>query len=239
MTKESSVVFSIEELMRIEKERIAEEQAAALAMERAEIERQEARERQAEEAEIERDKVRRLEKFRQLGEEARLEGIKNAQIEKARREFQHRAHMEMLAAELAHEERIAAVTNDGSKRNLKRIAAFAVGCLLVFAVGGGLLWARASSRMDAEAANLASQTQAVQAERDRLKRDLDEKDRKVRDLEYQLETTPNAADRADISNRLNQAKKDSDDTRRQMGPRNWGVKPPCACPPGDPMCPCL
>jgi len=238
MTKESSVVFSIEELMRIEKERIAEEQAAAVALEQAEIERQEARERQAEEAEIERDKARRLEKFRQLGEEARLEGIKNAQIEKVRREFQHRTHMEKLAAELAHEERIAEVTNDGTKRKLKRIAAFAVGCLFVFAVGGGLLWSRASSRMTAEAANLTSQTQAVQAERDRLKRELNEKNRKVRDLEYQLETTPNAADRADISNRLNQAKKDSDDTRRQIGPRNWGVKP-CTCPPGDPMCPCL
>ena len=96
--KESSVLFSLKELMNLEEDRIKTEEAdraaQAAAAERA---RQDA-ERQAREAEQARiraeEERRRAEEQRSREEAARLEAIRVAEIEKARVEAEQRARLE-------------------------------------------------------------------------------------------------------------------------------------------------
>src|SRR5690606_11167598 len=101
--KESSVLFSLKELMNLEQERIAKETAqqqrqAREARERREAEElalREAAERKAREAE----EARRAEEQRRREDTARLEAIKHAEIERAKAETEHRAQMEAIAAQ--------------------------------------------------------------------------------------------------------------------------------------------
>jgi colicin import membrane protein len=243
--KESSVMFSLNELMRIEDDRIEserkEQERRALETAQALLEA----ERRAREATIARllaeEEAARMEDFRRRTEETRLEAIKQAELERARKEAEHRARMETLAAQHSHQEQIAVVRNDASKKKLKRAAVMSVGGLLVVALGGGLLWKHSSDQKDEETATLFRQAQMTQAELDRLKSDLADKERKVKDLESQLDDASDEGNRARLQDELNKAKKDSDDVRRRVGTGKSTVAgtKPCSCPPGDPLCSCL
>jgi hypothetical protein len=108
--KESSVLFSLQELMNLEQTRIREEHDAEKAQreaaerakveaERRAVEEQEARLREEEEA-------RRREEVRRRMDEAHIEASKIAAIEAQRLAEQHRLQMEVLAKQQEHERAI-------------------------------------------------------------------------------------------------------------------------------------
>jgi len=108
--KESSVLFSLQELMSLEQARIREEQDAARAQreaaERARVE-SEVRARQAQEERLRtEEESRRQEEVRRRLEEAHIEASKVAAIEAQRLAEQHRLQMEMLAKQQEHERAI-------------------------------------------------------------------------------------------------------------------------------------
>src|SRR5262249_44522169 len=122
--KESSVLFSLKELMSLEEDRIrgeeAERAAAAAAAEKARLEAEQ-RAREAEEARIRAEEERRrTEDLRGREEAARLEAIRVGEIEKARVEAEQRARLEALTAQQHHERQIAAIQGDEQKQKLRK-----------------------------------------------------------------------------------------------------------------------
>lgn len=108
--KESSVLFSLQELMSLEKSRVDEEeqrrrqQAEAETQAKLEAER---RSRAEQEQRIrDEDERRRQAELRRRMEEAQIEAAKLAEIEKRRLEEQHRLQMEAVTQQQAHERQI-------------------------------------------------------------------------------------------------------------------------------------
>src|SRR5450755_6918 len=99
--KESSVLFSLKELMGLEEDRIREEEADKSRRAKAEAEAREAQERTVREAEERRlrddEERRRQEELRKREEATRLDAIRHGELEKAKSETEHRSRMEALA----------------------------------------------------------------------------------------------------------------------------------------------
>ncbi len=136
--KESSVLFSLKELMNIEENRIREEEDAKKRRAEDEVRAKETAERSAREAEEARlrdeEERRRQDELRRRMEEAQIEAAKSAEIEKRRLEEQHRLQMEALSKQQAHEKEIHVIQSQ--KRKGIHPAIFAViGIVLVAALG--------------------------------------------------------------------------------------------------------
>src|SRR5262249_8905863 len=123
--KESSVLFSLKELMSLEEDRIRSEEAdraaAAAAAERARVEAEQ-RAREAEEARIRAEEERRRSEEQRMREEAaRLDAIKHGEIEEARVEAEQRARLDAMSAQQHHERHLAAIQGDEQKHKLRKI----------------------------------------------------------------------------------------------------------------------
>src|SRR4029078_9334982 len=136
--KESSVLFSLKELMTLEEDRIRTEeadraaQAAAAEKARGEAERAA---REAEEARIRSEEERRrFEEQRSREEAAKLEAIRVGEVEKARVEAEQRARLEAMAAQQQHERSLAAIQQDEGKQKLRKMLMY--GGIAVFLLGG-------------------------------------------------------------------------------------------------------
>lgn len=251
--KESSVLFSLKELMNLEEDRIKAEEAEKQSRARAEADARAAAERAAREAEERRireeEERRRAEEQRRQEEAARLEAIRHAEIEKARAEAEHKARLEAMAAQQAHEAQLAALHQDEGKKKLKIVVGVVSGLLLVGLVGGGLAYSSAQeeNRKKVEAERIAAQQ--VQEELKALKRQHEEASARAADLEAKLSSAKDDAEKAKLRAELEDAKKDVDRagraaTRRAGGSSGGSRAPsggakPCSCPPGDPLCSCL
>src|SRR5262245_17764961 len=154
--KESSVLFSLKELMSLEEDRIrteeAERAAQAAAAERA---RQEAEKqaREAEEARIRAEEERRrTDEQRSREETARVEAIRVGEIEKARVEAEQRARLEAMAAQQQHERSLAAIHGDESKHKLRKILiGVAIAVPLIGGIAGFMVY-KESQRAQAQQA---------------------------------------------------------------------------------------
>jgi colicin import membrane protein len=123
--KESSVLFSLKELMSLEENRIKEE-------EQEKDRREEAERRAAEERRLrEEEDARRAEELRKKEEATRLEAIRLGEIEKAKAEAEHQARMQALAAQQAHQQQMAALASDSDKKRLKLIVGIVSAVLVV------------------------------------------------------------------------------------------------------------
>src|SRR5688500_18816804 len=133
--KESSVLFSLKELMNLEQERIAQETAHQQRQARDARERREAEERAQREAEERRlremEDARRAEEQRKREDTARIEAIKQAEIERAKAEAEHRAQMQAVAAQREHEAQLVAIRQQSSAKKTKIGAAIAIGILIL------------------------------------------------------------------------------------------------------------
>ena len=111
--KESSVLFSLKELMNLEENRIKEEEDAKKRAADAEVQAKADAERRAREEEEARlraeEERRRQDEMRRKMEEAQIEAAKHAEIEKRKLEQQHLLQMEALAKQQAHEKEIHAI----------------------------------------------------------------------------------------------------------------------------------
>jgi colicin import membrane protein len=119
-SKESSVLFSLRELMNLEEQRRAEEAADVARRAERQAEASLAAERRAREEEIARrraDEARAREEARESREEAaHLAALREAELERARREAESAARLEELRLRQDHERQQAALAKDGRDR---------------------------------------------------------------------------------------------------------------------------
>lgn len=254
--KESSVLFSLKELMSIEEDRIAEEEAQKAARLRAEQEARESadrRRREEEERRVREDEERRRqEELRKREEATRLDAIRTAELEKAKAEAEHRAKLEAVAAQQKHEQQLAAINRDQNKKKLQ--IAFGVVAFLLIAggIGGGLLYQRSSERAAAEKAALEAERAALSEEKARLQAMVNESEEKESSLRAALTNAKDEAERNRIQAELTKAKEETAAAKqkysrtpstpkpsRASGQSKPAPKKACDCTPGDPLCSCL
>lgn len=160
---ESSVLFSLNELMdlerdRIEGERVAQERQqravaeAALAAERQRIEAEEARVRAVEAA-------AREERDRERAESARLDAIKLAEVHRAKADADHWAKLEAARQEHEHVQRLQALRSDKGKQRLLYGVIGCVALLVAGGAGGAIVLKRSAE--EAETARLTITTRGA------------------------------------------------------------------------------
>jgi colicin import membrane protein len=186
--QDTSALFSLQELMRLEAERELEERRKAderAAAEQRAREAEEAKRQDDERLRIAKEEERKLEAVRRDREEkARLDAIREAEQERARAEAEHTARMQTLRLQQEHEHALAALGRDTSKRRAKWLAAISVVvCIAVVVIG--VFVVRAQMRKTAE---LEGQIAGLQSE-------IDEKQR-------QIATTTSPEDRKKLEDQL-------------------------------------
>ena len=245
--KESSVLFSLKELMSLEEDRIrseeAEKAAAAAAAQKARMEA----ERQAREAEEARmraeDERRRIDEARAREEAARLEAIRQAEVEKARVEAEQRARLEAMAAQQQHEHKLAQLTHDESKKKLRKTLMAIAIAVPVVAGGAGYFIYDNYKQNQAKIAAQEAEGRRLAEEKAKLDAQLKEQAAKVEGLLNQLSSAKDEATRLALQKQIEEAQektkalKGSGGGARPTG--GSGASKPCNCQPGDPLCSCL
>jgi colicin import membrane protein len=247
--KESSVLFSLKELMNLEEDRIKQEEADKDRRARHEAESKAAAERAARDAEERRirdeEESRRIEEQRRKEEATRLDAIRHGEIEKAKAEAEHKSRMEALTQQQAHEQQLAALNSDKGKKRLKMIVGVAVSVLLIAVVGGGVAFKNAAEQREKERAADQARIATAEAESKRLKNTFDEAQKREEELRHSLDSAKDEATRAKLEAELSKAteqKKQAGAAMRSTASgasKPAGAAKPCNCPPGDPLCSCL
>jgi colicin import membrane protein len=245
--EESSVLFSLQELMSLEEERIADEEAATEAASQAEQARLDAEaraQREAEEARIRaEEETRRAEELRRREDEARVVAAAQAEIDKAKAETDNKARLEQIAQAQGHEQKLAEIKQDKSKKKLQIFLAVAAVAILGIA-GGFIAYQKKQTeetakkelafQLELEEAKKAADEQVQKLERE-LENNKDITDAERRKLKKQIEDAKKAADKAGKD-------KKSGSPRRSGGRTGGGSskpkpkKPSGGCAPGDPLC---
>jgi colicin import membrane protein len=254
--KESSVLFSLKELMNLEEDRIKQEDNARKAKQEAELQARldaERRQREDEEARIrgEEDR-RRAEEQRVREEQARIEAIHNAEVEKARLEAENAARLESMKRQQEHERHVLTIKQDKHKRNLL-IAAVGAALLLIFgAVGAAMVIKGQNDKAAAIAAEQQKQNLELQAKMDALNKQLEDGKNNIDNLQNQLGTVSDTAQKLALEKQLAEAKKAQELAAKERAkvaasrPAGGGggggpTKPraACTCQSGDPLCSCI
>lgn len=243
--KESSVLFSLKELMGLEEDRIREEESkkeaearaahdARLAAERAARDAEEARIRSAEE-ERQRDEQRRKE------EEARLEAIRHAEIERARVEAEHHARLATMSAQQQHDQAMAALSQDKHKKRLQIMVGVAIGVLLLGGAGGIMLYQQSQAEHERRAATELAQRKEIEEKLVRMQREFEAASKKEAELTRSLASAKDDAERARLQAELEKAQKAANAAKGAIRGGGGGAKPPSGgggkkCDPNDPLC---
>jgi colicin import membrane protein len=246
--KESSVLFSLNELFSLEQDRIKQEEdekrrraeAAARAEEEARrraIEEEQARLRAEEER-------KRSEEQRRREEAARLDALRQGEIEKARVSAEEQARLEAMRQQQAHAMELAKLSQDKSKKNLTIGIAVAVAAMLIGGSTGGILWYRSYQRSEEEKRAIAIENERKAQEMAQLKKQLEDQDKNVTGLLEKLAAAEDDATKAKLRAELASARKEREATagalnRGGSGKKPSGPRPACTCVEGDPMCSCL
>ncbi len=243
--KESSVLFSLKELMNLEEDRIRQEEAERRRQEeeavqaRLELER---RARDEEEARLRAIEEERLAgEQRQREEAARLEAIHQAEIERARLEAENAARLQQLRNQQEHAERIAAISQDQSKKKLRNIA-IASGAFLVLAlVGGGMIIKNSMDKQE----QLEHQIAEINEESAKLREKLGHAKSPEEVAELQQKLAENAQAMQDLQKGTPAPDKPRHVvTAPKAANPSSGASPtdnskPCTCQKGDPLCDCF
>ena len=246
--KESSVLFSLHELMDLERERIEAERAerertiqavaeATAAEERRKIEAEYARARAVED-------VKRNELERERAESARLEAMKLAEIHRAKADADHWAKLEAARQEHEHVLRLQALRSDKGKRRLLYGIVGAVGLLVASAVAGAVVVAR--SKADAETARLASEANrrehdSLVAEAERLRQEQTVNAQRYTTAKSETDRLALAREKERI--RAEEARIAAEILKHPTvgipsKPAQKAKANACTCTPGDPLCAC-
>src|SRR5262245_3875724 len=150
--KESSVLFSLKELMSLEEDRIRQEDDDKKKREQAEVQARldaERRTRDAEEARLLAENERRRQDEQRMREEqARIEAIRHGEVEKAKKDAENQARLRTLQQQQDHERQLAGIQQDKKKKQLTWMV-LGIGAVLIFGgVGGG--YAFYASQKEAE-----------------------------------------------------------------------------------------
>jgi colicin import membrane protein len=243
--KESSVLFSLKELMNLEEDRIKSEEnekkrqedaamQARLDAERRVREEEEARMRAA-------DESRRQSEQRTREESARVEAIRHAEMEKARLDAENAARLEQLKQHQEHEHRIHALGQDEGKKKLKFIAIGAVVFLFLVMVGGGFAINSTLQKQKALEAQLNTMNDERDALNAKLKNATSPEERAALQAEIDVKNDAIEAAKKNPGTPAPAAKPAYHPPAGGGGaaPVKPAVKPPCDCKTGDPLCSCL
>lgn len=251
--KESSVLFSLKELMNLEEDRIRQEEddkqkkADAEMQARLESER---RTREAEEGRIRDEENRkRAEEQRSREESARLEAMRQAEVERARVEAENAARIQAMQSQQEHERQLTVIKESHGKKKITYIAVGVGVVAFLGLIGGGIaLKTQSDKQALAEAAHKAEMAE-YQSKLDKATKDLDAQNQAVKDLEGAVKNAKTDADRQAAEAKLLAAKEEQKKKAGQVSsvrtngpPAGVGAsKPakPCNCQPGDPLCSCL
>lgn len=139
-TTETSVTFSLAELMKIEQERLAEQEQQrrlqAEQRENAERERRMRLEREASEKLRAEEQARREQEQRERTEAARLEAMRHAVVEAERERALQQARIAQAEHEREHQRKLTALQQNTVKRRLKAGLVTVSVALSVFVFGG-------------------------------------------------------------------------------------------------------
>ncbi len=248
--KESSVLFSLKELMNLEEDRIRQEDDDKKKRAEAEVQSRLEAEKRAREQEQARlhaeEERRRSDEQRKKEDAARLDAIRHAEVEKARVEAEQRAQLEAMSKQQAHQLQLSTLQHDEHKKKLQRMVTFSLGGGAILLIGGLFLYfGKIKPENDArEAATRAALMQQAE-ESKKLQAQLSEQSQKVNDLLGQLASAQDDKTRAELKAKLNEAQQNQARlAKRAAGSGGGGdtaPKPakPCNCQPGDPLCSCL
>ncbi len=161
--KESSVLFSLKELMSLEESRIKEEEDAKKKKTEAETAARldaERRSREDEERKLrDEEERRRQDELRRKMEEAQVEAAKHAEIEKCKLEEQHRLQMEAVAQQQAHERQIQVIQSQKRKGAHPGLLA-GIGVVLLLAIGAIVFFVVIKPASDAKVAVATAKTKS-------------------------------------------------------------------------------
>jgi len=254
--QETSVMVSIQEILRDAQSREEQEKVELEARTRAEEQRRLDEIRRRQEEEEARLKAEEDDRQRRAYEEKRrhaeLAAMQDAAVERARAETEAKARLAEMNARQEHERHLHALTHDKSKKNLKFLLAGLGVVLFVAAIGGGVV---IKNSMDKTAAAVASANE--------LRAQIDEAEAKRQALNAELEAAKasGAGNTKALEDEIAAANKRISDLQTSGGsaaprPRpaqaggggapaakpaggGGGGSKPCNCTPGDPLCSCL
>ncbi len=244
--KESSVLFSLKELMNLEEDRIKQEESERKRKEEEALRVKLDAERRAREVEEARMKAaeeeRRVSEQRSREENARLEAIRHAEVEKARLDAENNARGEAMRRQQEHERQLAHMQETSGKKKLTFWLAGVGAVLLISVVGGGIAIKNSMEETDrAKAATLALEQKIT--ELDTEKKRIQDEIGKASGAEKEALLAKLAAKEAEIEKTKSAPAVGGGAVRRTGGA---GAKPasdkpakPCNCQPGDPLCSCL
>ncbi len=248
--KESSVLFSLKELMNLEEDRIRQEDDDRKAKAEAEVQARlesERRTREAEEARIQAEENRkRQEELRAREEAARLEAMRQAEVEKARVEAENAARMQAMQAHQEHERQLTAIKESHGKKKITYIAA-AIGTLALIglSIGGYALKKSADEKVAIETDTKIKLAES-EAKLSKALSDLEAQNAQVKNLEgavanAKTEGEREAAKKALLAAQEEQKRKASAVGQISAAKPNIGTgpakpAPACTCLKGDPIC---
>ena len=239
--QETSALFSLSELMRLEQNRIAEEEeqrkATILAEENARRESERlAREQEGVRLKLEEDR-RREEAEREREHAARLEAIRQAEIERARVEAEQRGRLEALSAQQQHEQKLAALQSDAGKKRLSRVLRLTLGLSTVLIVGAvALYFGRLRPETRSEVRSLESLIQGQRQQTEATQRALDAQNQKLQELE---ERVRKEREQQLAPKPVPEPKPKTPGVANQRGIKPVAPPPPCTCDSHDPLCGCF
>jgi colicin import membrane protein len=239
--QETSALFSLNELMRLEEDRVRQEhelcrrQAEEAARARREAERAAREQEQARLRALEEHRLE--EQARRRDEDARIEAIRAAEIERARVEAEERTRSEARAAERVHEQKLALLAADATKSRLRRSVWVGVAvCAALFAAGPIVYFGRIKPDADQRARSLQGIVDAQRAQRERLQRELDAQTGGLLDLQDRMRREQGAPKGSDPPPSRPTPWRASPPVRKVQGPVKAA---PCTCDPHDPLCGCF
>lgn len=246
--QETSVMVSIQEILRDAQSREEQEKAEAEARAREAEQRRldDIRRKQEEEAARlraeEEDRERRV--HDEQRRQAELKALQEATIHRAKAEAEHNARLAEMTARQDHERQLHALSQDKHKKRVQAIAIALGVFFFVGAIGAGVVITRVNAEKDAAqtyARQLEAEKQENEQQQARLRAELEQtKDpEKIAALQAALEEQQRklemikgqGAARAP-GGFVPQAKKPAEPSKPASGK-------PCNCTPGDPLCSCL
>jgi colicin import membrane protein len=234
-THDTSVLFSINQLVNDYETRLLEEQAEAARKAEAEEKARLDAERQAKEEEARKAHEANMRKIAEEGakreEAARLEAIRLATIERARIEAEKQAQIEMQAKAREHELALEALKADEKKKKLERSIRLgaAAGVVLVSAMLG-LYFGKIKPEHEASLAARAADINEQFEEKRKLEAQVAANNKRITQAEILLEQSKNAAAAAQAAPTAS-AKVAPNGTNTIKTPKKTG-----SCLPGEPGC---
>ena len=255
--QETSVMASIQDILR--DAQLREEQDKVAAQRKVEAEEQARLDgiRQQQQNEERRIREEEEERQRRAHEEQRkaaeISAIQEATVQRARMEAEAQARLAEMSARQDHERQLNAIKQDKSKKVLTWLA-IGIGVVLIAAVGGGGYALKVSHDKEVQAtqaiADLQDKIAKQQQDQSRIQAELNNtKDpQKIAQLQAELKQSQDKVDQMNTEATLKGkaagvsgggAYRGNTGAAQGGGAPAGGAKPPCSCAAGDPLCSCL